>query len=69
MNIFSGFAAIAYAWRNRHKTWGLVPLMMTLSFGVLSVMESCGVSLQFLGTFLYYGSMFPLITRGEAASK
>lgn len=66
MNIFSGFAAIAYAWRNRSKPWALVPLMMTLSFGVLSVMESCGISLQFLGTFLYYGSMFPLITRGEA---
>jgi len=67
MNLLSGLAAIAYAWRNRTKPWGLVPLMMTLSFGVLSVMESCGVSLQFLGTFLYYGSMFPLITRGEAA--
>lgn len=69
MNILSGFAAIAYAWRNRTKRWGMVPLMMTLSFGVLSVMESCGVSLQFLGTFLYYGSMFPLITRGEAAAQ
>lgn len=66
MNIFSGFAAIAYAWRNRAKSWALWPLMMTLSFGVLSVMESCGPSLQFMGTFLYYGSMFPLITRGEA---
>lgn len=66
MNIFSGFAAIAYAWRNRTRSWALWPLMMTLSFGVLSVMESCGPSLQFMGTFLYYGSMFPLITRGEA---
>lgn len=66
MNIFSGFAAMAYAWRNRTKSWALWPLMMTLSFGVLSVMESCGPSLQFMGTFLYYGSMFPLITRGEA---
>ena len=66
MNIFSGFAAIASAWRNRTKSWALWPLMMTLSFGVLSVMESCGPSLQFMGTFLYYGSMFPLITRGEA---
>jgi len=69
MNILSGFAAIAYAWRNRSKPWSLVPLMMTLSFGVLSVMESCGVSLQYLGTFLYYGSMFPVITKGEAADK
>ena len=66
MNILSGIAAIAYAWRNRTKSWALWPLMMTLSFGVLSVMESCGPSLQFMGTFLYYGSMFPLITRGEA---
>lgn len=60
-NILSGVTAIWFAWKNKDEKYALMPLVITLVFGVLSMLGSCNVSLWFLTTLYYYLTSFPII--------
>ena len=66
LNIGSGLAAIWFAWRNRGEKFALMPLMITLGFGVLSMLGSCNVSFWYMTTLYYYLVQFPIIASCSA---
>lgn len=61
LNIGTGFVSIWFAWKNRKEQFALMPLMITLVFGVMSMLGSCGVSLWYMTTLYYYLVQFPIL--------
>ena len=64
MNLISGFTAIWYAVKKRKEAYALMPLMVILTFGIISVLGSFNSSFNYLFTLYYYLVLFPLITDG-----
>ena len=62
LNIASGSLAIYYGLKNRGNRYTLFPLVITLAFGVCSVLESIDGSFSYMSTLYYYFALFPLIT-------
>lgn len=58
MNITSGIYTIIFAWKNRKEKYALLPLMMTVTFGVLSMLGSCRVMYWYWTTMVYYLLLF-----------
>lgn len=54
LNLGSGVAAIVFAWKNREEKYALMPVMLTVTFGVLSVLASLRVAFWHWSTLLYY---------------
>lgn len=69
LNIGSGFVAIWFAWKNRNERYAALPLMVTLAFGVMSMLGSSGVSLWYLETFCYYIVSFPIVADRTATAQ
>lgn len=61
LNIGTGLFSIRFAWKNREEKYALLPLMLILSFGVMSMLGSCGVSMWYMTTFMYYLVLFPIM--------
>lgn len=61
LNIGTGLVTIWFAWKNRKEHYAALPLMVTLAFGVMSMLGSSGVSLWYLETFCYYIVLFPIV--------
>lgn len=61
LNIGTGFVAIWFAWKNQKERYAAMPLMVTLAFGVMSMLGSCSVSLWYLTTLYYYMVLFPIL--------
>lgn len=65
VNLLSGILAIIYAWRHRGEKFAVMPLMVILAFGVVSVTSSVNSSYNYILTFYYYLVLFPLIVKGQ----
>lgn len=63
MNIGTGLVSIWYAWKYRKERYAAMPLMITLAFGIMSMLGSCGVSLWYLTTLYYYFVQFPIVAK------
>ncbi|MBP3673095.1 MAG: O-antigen ligase family protein [Oscillospiraceae bacterium] len=61
LNMGTGFVSIWFVWKNRKEQYAAMPLMVTLVFGVMSMLGSCGVSLWYMTTLYYYLVQFPII--------
>ncbi len=62
-NLFSGIFAIIFARRNRGERYALLPFAVTISFGVMSLLSSLGISFYYMITLYYYLVQFPLIAK------
>jgi hypothetical protein len=65
VNLLSGVLAIMYAWKHREEKFALMPLMVILAFGVVSITSSVNSSYNYALTFYYYLVLFPLVTKEE----
>lgn len=61
LNMGTGFVSIWFVWKNRKERYAAMPLMITLVFGVMSMLGSCGVSLWYMTTLYYYLVQFPIL--------
>ncbi len=61
LNLGTGFVSIWFAWKNRKERYAVMPLMITLVFGAMSMLSSCGVSLWYMTTLYYYWVQFPIL--------
>ena len=64
-NLFSGIFAIIFARRHRGERYALMPFAVTISFGILSLFLSLGISFYHVAALYYYFVQFPLIVRTE----
>jgi hypothetical protein len=65
LNLLTGVLAIMYAWKHREEKFALMPLMVILAFGVVSITSSVNSSYNYALTFYYYLVLFPLVTKEE----
>jgi hypothetical protein len=61
LNLASGIYTIIFAWKNRKEKYALMPLMITVTFGALSMLGSCRVAFWHWTTFMYYLVLFPIM--------
>lgn len=61
MNLTSGIGTILFAWKHRSEKYALMPLMLTVTFGVLSMLGSCHVAFWHWTTIMYYFVLFPIM--------
>ena len=63
MNILSGLLAIWFAWKFRAEKYAILPLAVTIIFGVGSMLSTCTLVFGQIITFTYYCVLFPLVIR------
>lgn len=71
MKLYTGFAAIGFAWKERKEKFALFPIIIIITFGVESVLASNSISFWNLSTFYYYLVLFPIVIKlsGKQKSK
>ena len=63
LNLISGFSMIGFAWRFRKEQYALMPIVVTVTFGVVSILSSSSNAFLHLVTFYYYCVLFPVMVR------
>lgn len=69
LNFASGFLGIWFAIHHRKSKYALIPIMVTLAFGVCSMTGSIDISFNYMLTFYYYLTLFPLFQKGSLEEK
>lgn len=65
-NLIAGIYAICYALRNAKSPYGALPLMITVTYAVYSLLASTVTSFLYITTFVYYLVQFPILTEHTA---
>lgn len=63
LNLISGFSMIGFAWKFRKEQYALMPIVVTVTFGVVSILSSSSNAFLHLVTFYYYCVLFPVMVR------
>jgi len=66
-NLIAGVYSVIHALRNKKDPWSMIPLMITIAYGVHSLLASTAVSFWYMSTFLYYLVQFPLLVKKQPA--
>ncbi len=61
-NIFAGIKSVIYAFKNKNQPYALLPLIITIAFGVTSLLASIG-SFNCMLAYYYYLLQAPLIKK------
>lgn len=69
MNILSGLLAIWFAWKFRAEEYAILPLAVTIVFGVGSMLSTCTLAFAHIITFTYYCVLFPLVIHHPVEKK
>lgn len=62
-NLIAGMYSIIYALRNKNEAYAMIPLMISVAYGVHSLLASTVVSFWYMSTFFYYLVQFPLMVK------
>ena len=62
-NLIAGVFSVIYALRNKKDPMALLPLMITVAYGVHSLLASTAVSFWYMSTFLYYLVQAPVLVK------
>lgn len=62
-NLSAGVYAVIYALRRKDDPMAMVPLLVSVAYGVYSLLASAGISFWYMITFFYYLVQFPLMCR------
>ena len=62
-NLLAGACSVKYALRRRDDPYAMVPLAISLAYGVFSLFASTGISFWYMTTFCYYLVQFPLMVK------
>ena len=66
LNLISGILTIWFAWKYRKEKYAVMPLAVTVVFGVGSMLSTCTLALGYLITFYYYCVLFPIMVHQPA---
>lgn len=66
LNLISGLLTIWFAWKFREEKYAIMPLAVTIVFGVGSMLSTCTLAFAYVITFYYYCILFPLMVRYPA---
>lgn len=61
LNLLSGLLTIGFAWKFRKEKYAVMPLVVTLVFGVGSIMSASSLAMGYLIAFYYYCVLFPVM--------
>lgn len=61
LNLISGLLTIWFAWKFRKEKYAVLPLAVTIVFGVGSMLSTCTLAFGQIITFSYYCVLFPLM--------
>ena len=61
VNLLSGLLSIWFAWRFRNEKYAVLPLVVTVVFGVGSLLSASSLAMGYLITFYYYCMLFPVM--------
>ena len=61
-NIFAGIKSVIYVFKNKNQPYALLPLIITIAFGVTSLLASIG-SFNCMLAYYYYLLQAPLIKK------
>ena len=68
-NIASGILSIIFAIKHRKEKYSLLPLAVTLVFGVISLLASNRVAFYNCNTLMYYILLFPIMIKSPMSDK
>ncbi len=68
-NLMMGVAAVVFAWRNKGDYLALLPLTVTVVFGVASLLASVNTPFNYMVTIYYYFVQTPLLVKGFKEDK
>ncbi len=66
-NLTAGICSLLYAVRRKDDPCACIPLLISLAYGVLSLLANTGVSFWYLGTLMYYLVQFPIMVKPQDA--
>ncbi len=69
MNLMSGVFAVIFAIKHKKEKYALLPLMLIIVFGVLSLVGSNRVTFWHYETLLYYLILFPIMIKEDVKSQ
>lgn len=69
LNIISGLLTIWFAWKYREEKYAVMPLAVTIVFGVGSMLSTCTLAFAYMITFYYYCTLFPIMVHQPAAAE
>lgn len=61
LNLLSGLLTIGFAWKFRKEKYAVMPLVVTVVFGVGSLLSASTSALLYIITFYYYCVLFPVM--------
>lgn len=62
-NLYAGVMSIIYAWKHRKDAISLLPMTLSVGFGVISAISSVGTPFLYICTMYYVFVQAPLITK------
>ena len=68
VNLLSGILTIWFAWKFRNEKYAVLPLVVTVVFGVGSLLSASSLAMGYLITFYYYCMLFPVMVCQPAVS-
>lgn len=66
LNLLSGLFTIGFAWKFRKEKYAVMPLVVTVVFGVGSLLSASTSALAYIITFYYYCVLFPVMVHQPA---
>lgn len=66
LNLLSGLLTIGFAWKFRKEKYAVMPLVVTVVFGVGSLLSASTSALVYIITFYYYCVLFPVMVHQPA---
>ena len=61
LNLLSGLLTIGFAWKFRGEKYAIMPLVVTVVFGIGSLLSASTSALVYIITFYYYCVLFPVM--------
>jgi len=64
-NLTAGIYSLLHALRHKDDPYAMIPLMVSVAYGVYSLLANTGISFWYLGTLMYYLVQFPIMAKPQ----
>ena len=64
-NLTAGIYSLLHALRHKEDPYAIIPLLISVAYGVYSLLASTSISFMYLATLLYYLVQFPIMIKPQ----
>lgn len=68
-NLTAGIYSLVHALRHKDDPYAMIPLLVSVAYGVYSLLANTGISFWYLGALMYYLVQFPIMAKSRQTAE